>query len=247
MAPVPKLSCGAGYACLWQDVQVVAASVKTELEFVPDADLDKIIVQNEVGLSIFCRNVLVATRHESGSARKRLHRPAPGSQSKALDAGNAAGALLDWRFHSRLSVEASFLARRFGHSETTTFSYFCSTQSVTGYSWEVPLLLKWRAAQAGPAAFWLGAGPALRRASHIDWMFRQSSGNTFRLDGSFIARSAAGAAAAGGIEVRAGAVRLRPELRYTWFDRPLYDLFPVATRQDSLFFVLGVSRATVRR
>lgn len=163
----------------------------------------------------------------------------------ALTRRYAAGAFVDWRFHSRLSIEAGFLARRFGHTETITFSNLTQAQSLTGYCWEVPLLLKAHVARIRSANLYLGGGPALRRASHIDWIIA-SGGGAFPLDGTFIGRSSIGVAAAGGLEVRAGAARFRMELRYSWFERPLYDLTTVRTRQDSLSLIVGLSRAATR-
>jgi hypothetical protein len=101
---------------------------------------------------------------------------------------------------------------------------------VSGYSWEVPLLLKWRAAKIRSARLVIGAGPALLLAS-----------NTTRY---FAASSAVGAAVTGGIELKAGRVRLRPEIRYDWFDRPLYDFYVVKGRQDSLFLTFAVSHVS---
>jgi hypothetical protein len=62
----------------------------------------------------------------------------------------------------------------------------------------------------------------------------------------FTASSAVGAAVTGGIELTAGRVRLRPEIRYSWFDRPLYDFYVVKARQDSLFLTFAVSQARRR-
>ena len=152
----------------------------------------------------------------------------------------AAGALLEWRFHRRLSVEGSFVVRRFGRTESSTSPDFTYRDSLTGYVWEAPLMVKWRAVRIGPATLIAGAGPALRRASNIDWEIG-SDGNRIQLDGSWLARSAAGVAVSGGVEFRAGGARLRPELRYTRFEDPLYDFGTVRARQSSLSLVLGVS------
>jgi hypothetical protein len=158
----------------------------------------------------------------------------------------AAGAYLEWWFHPRLSLEGRFLARRFGYTETYTASGFTSSQSLTGFAWEAPLLLKWRAARIGPANLIVGGGPALRRASNIDWT-TTSGGATFPLDGSNFARSAAGFVATGGIEFRAGHARLRSELCYMRFERPLFDLATVRARQGSLYLLLSIGFAGRRR
>ncbi|HEX4592906.1 MAG TPA: hypothetical protein VH157_01460 [Bryobacteraceae bacterium] len=114
------------------------------------------------------------------------------------------GALLYWRFHDRLSLEASFVVRAFGHTDATVAPNISTTsESVSGYSWEVPLLL--------------------------------------------ISGSAIGATVSGGVELKAGQVRLRPELRYSWFERPLYDFCYVKPRQDSFTLIFAVSQITRRR
>jgi hypothetical protein len=154
----------------------------------------------------------------------------------------AAGAFIEARFHSRSSVEAGFLAGRFGHTEQTVFVNSTVTESLSGYVWEVPLLLKWRATRIRSMPLWIGAGPSLRRASHIDWT-TASDGSSFRLSGSSLRRSDVGFTVSGAIEVRAGKVRLRPELRYSRFERPLYDFNLVETRRDSLHLILGISPA----
>lgn len=165
--------------------------------------------------------------------------PLPETRLDAPTRRFAAGALLEWRFHPRLSVEGSFLVRRFGRTVTGTSPFYTYRDSLSGYAWEAPLMVKWRAARIGPATLVAGGGPALRRASNIDWVIGDS-----RVDGSWLARSAAGLAVSGGVEFEAGAARVRPELRYSWFERPLFDFAGTArARQHSLYFVLGLSWA----
>jgi len=142
----------------------------------------------------------------------------------------AVGALIDWRLRPRWSLESSFLTRPFGNTEIFSYATGTFKDSVSGYSWEVPLLLKWRAVKGRSASFVVGAGPAILRAS-----------NTSRY---FTASSAVGAAVTGGVELKAGRARLRPELRYDWFGRPLYDFDVVKSRQGSLFLTFAVSRAS---
>ncbi len=163
---------------------------------------------------------------------------APTTRLEAPARRFAAGALLEWRFHRRLSLEGSFLVRRFGRTETATYPVADYRDSLKGYVWEAPLMVKWRALRVGPATLVAGAGPALRRASNIDWEI-----NGYRLDGSWMARSAAGVAVSGGVEFRAGGARLRPELRYTRFEEPLYNFITERGRRSSLYLVLGVSWA----
>jgi hypothetical protein len=151
----------------------------------------------------------------------------------------AAGALLDWRFHERLSLEGSFVIRRFGHREISDLGGFTRITDLTGYAWEAPLMVKWRP----PGPLFVGAGPALRRASHVHWTI----GDLGPIEASFLARSALGVAVSGGVEARAGRTRLRPEVRYTWFERPLYDFYAVKQRQDGIALLLGVTWFAARR
>ena len=169
-------------------------------------------------------DVLLTVAHSVAGDRETPHDRIPGSVEFGVLAAvpYAAGALVDWRWLPRWSLEGSFLTRPF---RTSTLY-----ESVSGYSWEVPLLLKWRAAKIRSANFVVGAGPAILRAS-----------NTTKY---FTASSAVGAAVTGGIEFRAGRVRLRPEIRYDWFSRPLYDFYVVRSRQDSLFLTFALSRAS---
>jgi hypothetical protein len=161
----------------------------------------------------------------------------------------AMGAVLDWRFPNRLSLEASFVVRPFGHTDATVAPNVSTySETVSGYSWEVPLLLKWRAARIGPANFVIGAGPSMLRGSNGE-IFSTFANNVYKSTGSGALGfgSAIGATVSGGIELRAGPVRLRPELRYSWFDRPLYDFYYVKPRQDSLTLIFVVSQITRRK
>jgi hypothetical protein len=49
------------------------------------------------------------------------------------------------------------------------------------------------------------------------------------------------------VEARAGRTRLPPEVRYTWFERPLYDFYAVKQRQDGIALLLGVTWFAARR
>lgn len=164
----------------------------------------------------------------------------PATSIETRGRGVAAGAFIDARLHRRLSVEAGFITGRFGHTERTRFVDSTAVDSLSGYSWEVPLLVKWRAARLRNTPLWIGAGPSLRRASHIDWT-SGSDGSSFPLDGSFLSRSALGFTVSGGLVRRAGKIDLRPELRYSRFERPLYDMYLVKGRRDSLHLILGIS------
>jgi hypothetical protein len=86
------------------------------------------------------------------------------------------GALLDWRFHDRLSLEASFVVRASGQTDATVAPNIPTTsESVSAYSWEVPLLPKRRAARIGSANFAIGAGPSMLRGSNGEWTSTSSN------------------------------------------------------------------------
>ena len=161
----------------------------------------------------------------------------------------AMGALLDWRFHDRLSLEGSFVVRPFGYSDATVAPNISTvTETISGYSWEVPLLLKWRAARIRSANFVIGAGPAIWRGSNGEFVSAFSNSAYKSTSGfSFTSASSFGATVSGAAELSVGRVRLRPELRYSWFERPLYDFYYVRTRQDSLMLIFAVTQTTRRK
>jgi hypothetical protein len=149
----------------------------------------------------------------------------------------AAGAVLGWRFHPRWSVEGSFLVRRFGHVEAGP----ATAQTITGNVWETPLELKWRSARIRNAQVVLGLGPALRRASHFQNVvvireFRSVFGAPISSR-----RTTPGMTASAGLEIPTGGIRFRPELRFSWFDRPLYEHLPATPRQAALYGLLGIT------
>jgi hypothetical protein len=143
------------------------------------------------------------------------------------------GALLDWRFHRRLSLEGSFVARPYGHHITRTYPNYTYTETLSGEAREVPLLVKvrpWKMLAAG-------VGPVVRRAGNTQVII---DGRPVNIFGS--GESSLGWAISGGLEFVAGMVRLRPEVRAQWFNRPLFEGWePAKTRNESILLVLGVS------
>jgi hypothetical protein len=160
----------------------------------------------------------------------------------------AAGALVEWRFHSRLSLEGSFLVRRFGYMETTIYPGFSYSESIAGHLWEVPLLFKWRAARIRSFTFVTGGGAAFRRVSNVDQVTHWAGMAPNVNPNPYITKDTPlGVALSGGVEFRAGAIRLRPELRYLRFERPMYVSSIAMGRQDSLHLLLGAAWITGRR
>ena len=79
----------------------------------------------------------------------------------------------------------------------------------------------------------------MRRASNVEWT-SGSNGIYFPAPGSTISRTAAGLAASAGVEWAHGSLRLRPELRFTFYQRPLYDLGTIRAIDHSLHFTLAI-------
>jgi hypothetical protein len=108
--------------------------------------------------------------------------------------------------------------------------------------------LKWRAARIRSANFVIGAGPAIWRGSNGEFVSAFSNSAYKSTSGfSFTSASSFGATVSGAAELSVGRVRLRPELRYSWFERPLYDFYYVRTRQDSLMLIFAVTQTTRRK
>ena len=141
---------------------------------------------------------------------------------------------MTWHFHPRYALEGSFLTRRFGHSEFTYYAGQTSASIVRGYAWEAPLMMK---VCLAPLVF--GFGPAIRRASDAEWLVGSTQAPLFKVPWSVPSRTTFGIAASVGVEFAMGRMRLRPELRFTWYGRPLYEFSGIRTRQDSLAFVLA--------
>jgi hypothetical protein len=149
----------------------------------------------------------------------------------------AAGAWIGWRFHPDWAIDAGFLVRRVGHSETVVFPEYLYIQAVTANSWEVPLQLKWRRLRVRDVPLILGAGPAARWTSHGRWLM-ESAGTRFET--GWFDRPALGFAVSAGVEMAVGSIRFQPEVRFSWFDQPQYDFYAVTPRQASLYLLLGI-------
>lgn len=173
---------------------------------------------------------------------------APYLLPRTLDAPTrrwAAGAFLAWNLHPRLALEAGFLTRRFGHTDTTHYTNYDFAESVSGTVWEVPLLARYRFLPLRPLTPSAGIGPALRRAGNVDW-WAGAPGSCFRLPGGTISRTAWGMAASAGVEASLGSLRLRPELRFFLWNRRLYETGSVRARDHSLLAVVAVGYARAK-
>ncbi|MEP7363457.1 MAG: outer membrane beta-barrel protein [Acidobacteriota bacterium] len=157
----------------------------------------------------------------------------------------AIGAYTTWHINQRFALEGSFLARRFGHTDTTAYPGSAFTESLNGTLWEVPLLFKVRLLRDRAVTPVLGFGPAIRRASNVDWK-SGSNGIYFPIPGSTISRTAAGLTATAGLEWARGHLRVRPELRFSVYERPLYDLATIRAQDHSLHFTLGIGYARAK-
>ncbi len=162
--------------------------------------------------------------------------------SRSIDAPTrrfSYGAYIARNLSRRFSLEASFLTRRFGHSDTTDYRGFVSYESIRGNLWEAPLLAKFLPMPTRALRPVFGVGPAIRRASHVEWITGATTA-PFRLSGASISRTALGLAASAGVEWSHGPLRLRPELRFALYERRPYDLGIVRAQDHSLHFVLAL-------
>lgn len=119
----------------------------------------------------------------------------------------------------RLGIGFDALYRRVNYESTEIVGGAVTATRTTGNSWEFPLLLRWRFSGA-PITPFVNSGVAFRHLSGL----RQV--RSFFTDGTPSAvetdrppelenRTSPGFVAGGGLELRAGPVRISPEIRYT--------------------------------
>lgn len=123
----------------------------------------------------------------------------------------AAGALIEWIFRPRLSIEASFLSRRAGYRK----SHPNAQDLLRARVWEAPLLLHWQATRILHRPLVLGIGPAIRRVSDVSLSYIQP--NQSLTAGGWGYRRVAGISMSAGLQLGSGRLRWRPELRYSHF------------------------------
>lgn len=126
----------------------------------------------------------------------------------------------------RLAVEIDALYKRAGQRAQDCVFTSCSYSEVRAHVFEVPFLLKYRLLKHTPLTPFAGAGVSyqhVRAASGTLLTWRTGplvpaevvDVAVHRLPLSMPAEDHAGIVAAGGIELRAGGIRVSPEFRYT--------------------------------
>jgi hypothetical protein len=132
------------------------------------------------------------------------------------------GPEVHWRAPGRIAVGFSALYRQAGRDGGG--GYFSYSERERGYSWEFPLLARFRVAQ-GPLRPFLTAGPSVllvRTHSDADYIIGPSSSDRGSSHSTY-AQARAGLAAGGGVEHRFGKALLTVEVRYSrWFTGTCY-------------------------
>jgi opacity protein-like surface antigen len=158
-------------------------------------------------------------------------------------------------FHLPLgfSFEVDALYRRLDYQSSETGDNFQTTKQTTANSWQFPFLLKWRL-PLGPVHPFVDAGPSVEYVSGIHRSARQTvynasspgtaanatTNNPDELDN----QTRVGFTAGGGLEFKAGLLRISPEVRYTRWNTNIFRT-PVRNLLSSNFnqadFLLGIT------
>jgi hypothetical protein len=148
----------------------------------------------------------------------------------------AGGALLDWRLSPRWSAEGSFVVHRIGQ-QLTACCWF--NDAVAASQWDVPVLARWRPFRG----LSLGAGPSFRQISNTIQVTDSQYGR-LQSASTWYWRSGVGGSAAAAIEVPAGRIRLRSEVRYTVYGTSVVEYSTLHYNRYSLMFLLGITNRT---
>jgi len=147
----------------------------------------------------------------------------------------AVGPTVEFRLPRSFAVEVDALYRRTGYSTTDTAFGITTAARIRANVWEFPILAKHTLPGRGlPVRPSVAAGYVVRRASGVKETVHTFGRNpvtgepvdtTDRLDTRFVTRDnpTNGVTVGGGANLRAGPLRIAPELRYTrWLGR-LFD------------------------
>jgi opacity protein-like surface antigen len=142
-----------------------------------------------------------------------------------------AGPVVEVNLPFRLSVEFDALYRplKYGFEETTREG--ATSLSGTASSWSFPLLLKYRLT-GGPLRPYLGAGFAFHHLSGLKQLVGSTQGSS--------SDSSAGVVLEGGLELRAGFVRVSPEIRYTRWGSAGIPLTGFSYQENQAEFLIGI-------
>jgi hypothetical protein len=127
----------------------------------------------------------------------------------------------------RLSVEVDALFRHAGQRNLECVFSICSYSEVRANIFEFPALLKYRFAKGAAAVPFVDCGPAYQWVRHGSGPFLVGSVAALFPVGSIplAAENHVGIVAGGGIELRAGWLRLSPEFRYTRWNSAYWESF----------------------
>ena len=157
------------------------------------------------------------------------------SQYEAATRRYVVGATLEWRWTHAFGFETDALYQRLGYAGTVNVfnsasgGFSTSAISVTGGSWDIPLMAKYRFGRA--VRPYLAGGGVLRYVGPLRATGEQTTGflggssSTTAIDttepAEFRKRDYPGLTAVGGIEFGAGRLRIEPEFRYVrWTASP---------------------------
>ncbi len=159
------------------------------------------------------------------------------------------GPTVQFNFGSRLALEGDLLYKRLGYQYDQVGTGQSVYVKTVANSWEVPVLGKFMLIP-GPVRPFIAAGGAFRHLSGID-QFRNTVnaglspvGVRFDTATEFNRRNDIGAVFGGGVEFKAGRVRVTPELRYTrWGSESFRDPINLLlrTNRNQGDFILGVT------
>jgi hypothetical protein len=140
------------------------------------------------------------------------------------------------------AVEVDALYKRTGYSATTANS----SMRVRANSWEFPMLLKYYLpGYRTPVRPYAEVGYVVRNISGVESTILNVAGNPINLRSLLRHDPTQGVAVGGGLEVKAGRLRVAPEVRYThWTERAFGDASfrsaGVRSVDNQFEFLLGV-------
>jgi outer membrane protein with beta-barrel domain len=142
------------------------------------------------------------------------------------------GVSVEWRMAEHFGFAAGVLYHRMGYValvnvfNSATGDFRNTALDVKGNSWDFPLMARYHL--PGPARPFLAAGGVLRYVGPVHGRGTETTGSLVTRSSSTVVldtsdpsdlrkRFYPGVTAAAGMELRAGRVRMLPELRYTWW------------------------------
>jgi len=160
------------------------------------------------------------------------------------------GPTIELKLPHRVAVELDALYRRFNYRSTYSFKQEIALRHTEANAWEFPLLLKYRTKGKPLVHPFLDAGLAFNRVRGVT-----SFTNTFMMMGPQVVTGqqspselrhsvSAGLVLGGGIDFRALAIHIQPELRFTRWGRQNFQDVPTSSfssQRNQLEFLLGIN------